>query len=116
MNPLRYRRYKKAVANVSKLAQAELARFFKTLPNDDPDAVRDALLRAVPAIVGEYDKMAALCAAQYYEAERAEAVGGRYRATFAAPVDAGAIEQAVRYACGHLYAREGEAIGAKRRR
>lgn len=99
-----FSRFTNAMNNASLLAQRDLAGFWESLDKSDPAAVRDALLAYVPALVQKYGDVAALAAAEYYEAERMAAGGSEaFRAELAEAVPAEQVEAAVRYACGHLF-------------
>ena len=102
------RRFSLAVEAASRLARDELLSFAERVDGMDPVQARDALKAIVPAIVEKYGNMAAAAAADYYERERAEAVGGSYHATLAAPVDAEAVKASVGFACGYLFEGESE--------
>lgn len=69
----------------------------------DPEAMRDAMLVLVPAIVERYGGLAAKAAAEYYRDERARALGATREAVLAQPVGADVVRASVRYAAGHLF-------------
>ena len=104
-----FKAYANAVNQASLLAQRDLSKLWEGLEGRDPSSVRDALLELVPGIIWKYGDMAAIAAAEYYEAERAQAGGDH---GFAAELSEGPpLEQivaSVRYACGHLFPTEGE--------
>ena len=109
MSSSNYERYVQAVENISLLAQKELEELWERLPKDDKLVLRDMLLELVPAIADKYGDLAALAAAEYYEAERRRQIGGDYRATLAPATeeDREALLESIRYACGYLF--EGDA-------
>ncbi|NKY08936.1 hypothetical protein [Cellulomonas hominis] len=92
-----------ASSQVVALARQDLTDFFASLDLNRPEAVRDALVDFVPALVGEYGDAAAAIAADWYEELRATQVGGRFTA-LAAPGAAGAeVAGSVRWAAGSLF-------------
>ena len=103
MGASRYRDMVAAVEAASTMARRELRREFAKLDADNPAECKRRLLAVVPAIVEKYGNLAALAAAEYYEAERRGALGDDYAAELAPPVDAGAVRAKVRYAMGHLF-------------
>lgn len=103
-------RYANAVEICSGMAKRELASVVAKLDTSKKKAARDALLAVVPAIVAKWGGLAATAAAEYYENEREQAVGGRYTALLADDEPLENIEESVRYACGHLFTKgEGDA-------
>ncbi|ACV22579.1 Uncharacterised protein [Slackia heliotrinireducens] len=104
-----YKAYVSALNNASLLAQRDLSAVWERVEGMPPDGARDALLALVPGIVYRYGRMAALAAAQYYEAERLQAGGPE---GFSAEVSDGVpmeqIEASVRFACGHLFPGDGD--------
>lgn len=103
-----YRAYVGALNQASLLAQRDLAALWEKVKGLPPEAVRDALLELVPGIVCKYGGMAALAAAQYYEAERLQAGGPEgFAAELSDGVPIEQIEASVRFACGHLFGEEG---------
>lgn len=101
--------YAKAVNQASLLAQRDLSGLWDRLEGRDPSFARDALLELVPGIIWKYGDMAALAAAEYYEAERIQAGGAPgFVAELSAGVSQEQIAASVRYACGHLFPTEGE--------
>lgn len=103
MSASRYRDYVAALDAASELAQREFREIYDRLDKSKPVECKEILLEVVPAIVEKYGNIAALAAAEYYEAERREALGGWYKAELASPVDAEAVRAKVRYALGHLF-------------
>ena len=102
------KRFSQAVDAASRFARDELLQLAEKVDGMDPVQARDALKAIVPAIVEKYGNMAAAAAADYYERERAEAVGSSYHATLATPVDAEAIRASVGFACRYLFDEERE--------
>jgi len=103
MTPESYARYARALERCSELAREEFESIYWQLDHSKPVECKAVLLEAVPAIVEKYGKMAATCAAEFYEGERVATVGGAYRARLAPRVDAEAVRAKVRYALGHLF-------------
>lgn len=93
-----------ANAELSRLLDAELGDFFASLGDATPEAVRDALLDVMPALVSEYGDVAAVVSAEWFE----QVYGGTAR--LAEPVAVEAVEQGVRFAAGHLWTPEPAAI------
>lgn len=93
-----------ANAELSRLVQAELADFYASMPDASPEAVRDALLEFVPALVAEYGDVAAVASAEWFE----QVYGGSARLADPLPVEA--VQQGVRFAAGHLWTPEPAAI------
>lgn len=98
-----YAAYVAALNELSLLAQRDFASAWNRLDGLDPYQVRDALLVIVPGIVCTYGDMAAVIAAEYFEAERT--VAGWPDSSCAlsegAPIEQ--IEASVRYAVGHMF-------------
>jgi len=103
MGASRYRDMVAATEAASAMARRELRAEYARLDTANPDECKRRLLAVVPAIVEKYGNLAALAAAEYYEAERRDALGGEYAAELAPPVDPGAVRAKVRYAMGHLF-------------
>lgn len=101
-----YERYAKALDVCCDLAVSELEGFVARLDTSRKKDCRDALLAFVPALVERYGAIAATAAAERYEQVRATQVGGTYRARLADGEEPGTVESNVRYACGHLFAKE----------
>lgn len=72
--------YAKTLAYTSQAAQSQINDFFSTLDLSQPEAVRDALLKFVPAVVQKYGTVAGQLACERYEALRTEQVGEGYSA------------------------------------
>ena len=99
-----YRDYVNALNQASLLAQKEFSEFWEKLDTSKPRECRDACIAYLPGIVYKYSAMAALAAAQYYEAERLKAGGEEdFEALIADPVPIEQIEASIRYAAGHLF-------------
>lgn len=90
-------------SRVVELARAELEAFFFGLDFARPELARDALLEFMPMLAQEYGDAAATAAAEWYEAQRAAQVGGRYAAVLGETVPDGQVQGSVRYAAGHLF-------------
>lgn len=102
--------YASAVEICSEMAKRELASVVAKLDTSKKKATRDTLLAVVPAIVAKWGGLAATAATEYYESEREQAIGGRYTALLADDEPLENIQESVRYACGHLFAKgEGDA-------
>lgn len=100
-------RFRLANAELSRLVQADLEAFFRSLNLSKPEAVRDALLGFLPVLTAQYGDVAATLAADWYEETRASSGAvGRFRALAAPSVPAGAVEAKVRYLAGHLWTPE----------
>lgn len=82
-----------------RLAQADLAGFFRTVDLTRPERVRDALLEIVPLLVREYGELAATVAAEWYESVHP----GAYLARTASGVAEAQVQGSVRYAAGQLF-------------
>lgn len=93
------------------LAQAELESFFFGLDLSRPELVRDSLLEFLPTLAREYGDVAATAAAEWYEAQRASQVGGRYSALLGNGVEVAQAQGSVRYAAGHLWDQEKPVYG-----
>lgn len=97
-------RMRSANAEISRLAQEDLRRFFLALNPDRPEQARDALLEYLPALTDTYGEMAAAVAAEWFdEVYAAHGPRARFRATPAPPVASEAVEATVRYAAGGLF-------------
>lgn len=93
-----------ANASVVELITGTVEQFFRSLDLSSPEAARDALIAVVPALVEQYGEVAASVAADWYEAERAEAgVRGPYTATMAQTTDPDVTEQMIRRTAEHLF-------------
>lgn len=92
-----------ATSRVVALARRDLAAAFGSLNLANPEAVRDALLEIVPALVREYGDVAATVAAEWYEEVRAAQVGGSYTARLADGFPADEMASTVRREAGHLW-------------
>lgn len=98
-----FEKYTHALNNASLLAQQELISTLEKLDYTRPRTVRNATIEIVTAIVDKYSNMAALAAAEYYETERKDSIGGNYSAFLAEPVTIEQIESTVRYAVKFLF-------------
>ena len=107
MSAKEFKAYVNAMNKASLLAQRDLAALWEKVKGLEPRAARDALIALVPGIVYKYGGMAALAAAEYYEAEREQAGGGDFVAELSDGVSMEQIEASVRYACGHLFPEDG---------
>lgn len=104
MGAKEFTRYAESQRKASLLAQKELADLWERLDKSKPAECRNALIALVPAIIYKHGQMAALAAAQYYEAERIAAGGPEdFQATLAEGVPLEQIEASVRFAAGHLF-------------
>lgn len=90
-------------ARAVELARAELNAFFYGLDLAKPELARDALLEFMPMLAQEYGDAAAAAAAEWYEAQRAAQVAGRYAAVLGETVPDAQVQGSVRYAAGHLF-------------
>lgn len=98
--------YRSASSQLATLVTAELTDYFGVLDLSKPEAVRDALLEFVPALVAEYGQVAAALAMEWYEHLRFEsgAAGTYVSAAVSAPsVTPARVEAEVRFAAGHLF-------------
>ena len=100
--------YAAALNKASLLAQRDLAALWDKVKRLEPRVARDALIALVPGIVYKYGNMAALAAAQYYEAERTQAGGAEFQAELSDGVPIEQIEASVRYAVGHMFPEKGQ--------
>lgn len=98
-----FERYTESQRKASLLAQRELAMLWDRLDKSKPEECRDALLAVVPGIIYRYGDMAALAAAQYYEAERSEVRSDGFECLLSGGVPYEQIEASIRYAAGHLF-------------
>lgn len=103
-----YERYANVLNNASLLAQKELDDALGLIDLDRPRMARNALVPIMTDIITRYAGLAALAAAEYYEQERADALGGSYSAIIAEPVPPEKIEASVRYATGYLFGDDDE--------
>lgn len=104
-------RFRLANAELSRLVQAELEAFFRSLNLSNPAAVRDALLEFLPVLTAQYGDVAATLAADWYdEARAASGAAGRFRAITAPGVPVEAVEAKVKYLAGHLWTPEPTAM------
>lgn len=92
-----------ASARIVTLARRDLSAAFGSLNLANPEAVRDALLEIVPALVREYGDVAATVAAEWYEEVRAGQVGGSYFAQTAGTFPDEQMAATVRREAGHLW-------------
>lgn len=92
-----------ATARIVELARRDLEAAFRSLNLASPDAVRDALLEIVPALVREYGDVAATVAAEWYEEVRAAQVGGSFNARLADGFPVDEMQSTVRREAGHLW-------------
>lgn len=114
MNSNAYADYTEALNNASLLAQKEIMDAIEKIDLDRPRTARKAIIPIMVEIVTKYSNMAALAAAEYYEAEREDSIGGNYRAVLAEPVPREQIERAVYYATGYLFGGENEQKGVRK--
>lgn len=98
-----FERYTESQRKASLLAQRELAMLWDRLDKSKPEECRDALLAVVPGIIYRYGDMAALAAAQYYEAERSAVRSDSFECLLSEGVPYEQIEASIRYAAGHLF-------------
>ena len=104
--------YVESQRKASLLAQRDFEALWERLKGMPPESARNALLVAFPALVDRYAGMAALAAAEYYEAERAQAGGDpSFRAELAETVPMEQMQASVRFACGHLFGGDGDGGG-----
>jgi hypothetical protein len=106
-------RYRSATSELSARVADELAAYFAALDLSKPEAVRDALLEFMPALVAQYGQVAEVLAMDWYEELRAGsgAVGSfRVAAPGTASVTAGRVESKVRYLAGQLWTPAPEAM------
>lgn len=104
VEPADIERFRVANSELSRRVQSELEAFFGSLNLSRPEAVRDALLEFVPLLTDQYGSVAAALAADWYDELRgASGASGRFRATTAPSVPAGAAEAKVRYLAGGLW-------------
>lgn len=103
MATARFKAYCEALDRLSKASQLEFEKAWRKLQGLPPEELRDALIEVVEGIVAKYGDMAATVAAEYYEGERSDALGGEYEALLADTVPREQIEAVVRYAAGHLF-------------
>ncbi len=96
-------RLRGASTRIVELARRDLAAAFGSLNLANPEAVRDALLEIVPALVREYGDVAATVAAEWYEEVRAGQVGGSYFAQTASTFPEEQMAATVRREAGHLW-------------
>lgn len=114
MDSKAYSDYTAALNNASLLAQKEIMEAVEQIDLDRPRMARNAIIPIMTAIVTKYSNMAALAAAEYYETERQDALGGDYRAVLAESVPPEQIERAVYYATGYLFGGEDEQAGVRK--
>lgn len=112
VDPASIERYRSATSELSARVAAELAAYFAALDLSKPEAVRDALLEFLPALVAQYGQVAEVLAMDWYEELRAAAgAAGRFRvAAPAAAVTAERVESKVRYLAGQLWTPEPAAM------
>lgn len=97
-------RYRLASIELGDLLERDLTDLWRSLDLSQPEAVRDELLRTVPALTTQYGVASASLAADWYDGLRVtEGVSGRFASTMAAPAPIGAVEGSVRYAASHLF-------------
>ena len=108
VNSKAYKEYTDALNNASLLAQKEIVDALEKIDLDRPRTSRQAIINTSIAIISKYSDMAALAAAEYYEKERVDAIGGDYQASIADPIPPEQIEKAVRYAMGYLFGGDDE--------
>jgi hypothetical protein len=85
------------------LAKRDLDKFWSAFSGRAPEVFRDALLDFVPDLVRQYGDIASTVAAEWYEDNRARAVGGSYNALTSPGVAVEQVQGGVRYAAGHLF-------------
>lgn len=85
---------------VVELVQGQLAAFFASLPLNNPERSRDALLEFLPLMVDQFGPVAEQVALEWYEDVRGSGYTPRPGPS---PVPRGAIEAKVRYQAGHLF-------------
>lgn len=104
-----FRAYVNAMNKASLLAQRELSALWESVKGLPPGAAKNALVELLPGIVYKYGGMAALAAAEYYEAERLQAGGDEgFAAELSVGVPLEQIEASVRYAAGHMFPEDGD--------
>lgn len=86
------------------LAERDLRDLWRSLDMGRPEAARDALLEAFPAVTFRYGAAAATIAADWYDDLRfTEGVQGRFAAEMADPVAPEYVRSRVRYGAAHLF-------------
>lgn len=88
---------------LSDRAAKDLAKLWGTLDLTKPEQARDVLLRYLPALTDKYGTASATVAAEWYEALRAESVGGSFSPLLAEPVAEVAVTSRVRFGAQHLF-------------
>lgn len=85
-------------------ATEALAAFWDTLDLSNPVGARNALLEFMPALTDQYGEVAAILAADWYDALReSEGAPGIYTATLAATVPEEVVTTRTRFGAGHLW-------------
>ena len=95
--------YADALESAASMALDELDAVISKLDLDKPVEAKQVLLVAVPAIVSKYGAMAAAAAAEFYESERSDVIGGDFKPLLADPVDEEVVRMKVRYAMRYLF-------------
>jgi hypothetical protein len=102
---IEFEAYVSALEKVAGGARANLAKLWARLDFTKPEAVRDLLLQYIPALTEAYGNAAGTLAQEFYGALRAAAAApGVYLPLLAVNVPHEAVERAVRYAVGDLFA------------
>lgn len=103
--------FRRALAAVSELAVADLDDFLRTISLSRAVPARDAILRFMPALTTRYGEVAAVLAAEFYDAQRALArVGGGYTAQVVEPVAAELVVERTRFGAAHLFTNSPQGI------
>jgi len=98
---------RRANAEISRRVRIELDDFLATVSYSRPEAVRDALLQIVPALIEEYGAVAATVSAEWFERTY-----GLAPMAVAPTYPRIAAERAVRHSAAHLFTPTPEQIGA----
>lgn len=95
--------YGNAVDGLATLALRDVRQLLVSLADTDPVVARNALIAALPEVVGPYLTASGDLAATWYEDLRAQAVGGQFYATSAAAVNDAQVEGLVRWGVRPLF-------------
>lgn len=102
--------YGRSVDDLTTLALRDTQGLLLSLGDTDPVAVRNALIRALPEVVGPYLTASGDLAATWYEDLRAAAVGGQFYAASSAVVDDARVESLVRWGVKPLFGSSGSTV------
>lgn len=114
--PTLHDRHTRVLDAISTLAISDLVALWDLVAGGDADAITAALVELAPGLVDQWGEMAAVEAADFFDAVREHYnPGGSFAAAPAGPAPAGQVEAMVRWAVGPLYQAESDEDAALKR-